>query len=264
MITGRQSVLPAGGRATFRSKSLVLLGTLLILSSMFAYVASRPASVFAVSSVDYFTIGAISDVTAGDTIPDVTITAFDSADVEVADYDWSNAQVSSDLGDAPNATGTKSDGSLQPVVGASTTLSGAIGYETATGRTITITDTSGDAVDSSEPFDVTPGDVASFTFSSIADVTAGDTIPAVTLTAHDAYGNIATNYDFSAAGTTSNLGDAPNASGTASAGSLVDLGSGTAGLSGAVGYKAEPGRTLTVTDPGFSASGTSDPFTVKS
>ena len=34
MTTGRQTLLPAGGRATFRSKALVLLGTLLILGSM--------------------------------------------------------------------------------------------------------------------------------------------------------------------------------------------------------------------------------------
>ena len=42
VTTGRQTLLPAGGRATFRSKALVLLGTIVILSSMFALMASRP------------------------------------------------------------------------------------------------------------------------------------------------------------------------------------------------------------------------------
>ena len=73
MITGRQSVLPAGGRATFRSKSLVLLGTLLILSSMFAYVAARPGSVLAVGGTDLvITSGSPAPHTA-DELFDVTV-----------------------------------------------------------------------------------------------------------------------------------------------------------------------------------------------
>ena len=46
-MTGRQTLLPAGGRATFRSKTLVLLGTLLIVGSMLAIAAGRPGSVLA-------------------------------------------------------------------------------------------------------------------------------------------------------------------------------------------------------------------------
>ena len=72
-MTGRQSILPAGGRATFRSKTLVLFGMLLILSSMFAYVAARPGSALAVS-------GPVLVITSG---PTGSYTADQSFDVTV-------------------------------------------------------------------------------------------------------------------------------------------------------------------------------------
>ncbi len=79
-MTGRQTLLPAGGRATFRSKTLVLLGTLLIVGSMLAIAAGRPGSVLAgppASTISRLEIGTIGSQTAGVPFP-VTVTAFGS------------------------------------------------------------------------------------------------------------------------------------------------------------------------------------------
>jgi len=90
-MTGRQTILPAGGRATFRSKALVLLGTLLILGSMLAIAAGRPGSAWAAgaSSLDHFTVtasaSASAPATAGSTVA-VTITALDRRGRIVTDY----------------------------------------------------------------------------------------------------------------------------------------------------------------------------------
>ena len=80
MITGRQTPLPAGGRASFRSKSLVLFGILLILGSMFAFVAARPESALAVGAADptKSTIAAGSLTPSVDTGTVITVQAKDS------------------------------------------------------------------------------------------------------------------------------------------------------------------------------------------
>ena len=74
------------------------------------------------------------------------------------------------------------------------TLSGAVGYKAESGRKMTVKDSVTLAQSSSNAFTVVPADVASFTFSTVNNVKAGATIPSVTVSAFDQYGNLATNY----------------------------------------------------------------------
>ena len=69
--------MPAVGRATFRSKGLVLLGTLVILGSMLAVAAGRPGSALAGPPASTITIDAIGSQVAG--VPfTVRVTAYGS------------------------------------------------------------------------------------------------------------------------------------------------------------------------------------------
>ncbi len=221
-------------------------------STTFAVVPANVAS---------FTLSTIADVTAGNTIPGVTVSAFDAYANPATNYDFSTATVGSDLGDAPNGTGTHADGALANNGSGTATLSGAKGYETDSGRNLTVSD--GSATGSSNEFSVGPAGLGSFTLAALAADPIAGTPFGTTVTAYDVYGNVKTNYGGGATTSTTMNASTIGCSGpcSASAGSLGSWTNGTSTLSGAVGYKAETGRTLTVTDGEGGPTGSST-FTV--
>lgn len=100
-----------------------------------------------------------------------------------------------------------------------------------------------------DTLDITPGVLHHFTFGTVGTQTAGAPFNVV-VTAYDAWNNIKTDYAGTPVPTTIMNGSLIGCSGPcgASAGSLGTFVGGVATISGAVGYKAESGRTITVTD----------------
>ena len=104
----------------------------------------------------------------------------------------------------------------------------------------------------------------------MSNVTAGATIPSIPSAPSTGYpGNAATNYHFGTAQVLTGLatdlhGSAAGCGGACPAnfGAPSDNGDGTAALSGAIGYKAESGRKLTVKDTVTSAQNSSNAFTI--
>ena len=131
------------------------------------------------------------------------------------------------------------------------------------------------AQSSSNAFTVVPADVASFTFSTVSDVTAGALIPSITVSAFDLYGNAATNYDWTKAVVTTTLSTDLHGSSTGCgtnnasacsvpAGTFTPSGTntGTANLTGLKGFTAESGRKISVKDTLHNATSGSGAFTV--
>ncbi len=151
-----------------RERSVVLLAILAILGSMLAYTAARPGSVLAAGEPTYFTFTAVSNVVAGETIPTITVSAFDRHNHLATNYDFSTAVVTSNLGDAPNGCPgcTADPGSLTGVPRSGTaTLSGAVGYKAESLRNLTVTDSLTSVSDSTNNFTVDPAAVAQLDFN---------------------------------------------------------------------------------------------------
>ena len=209
----------------------------------------------------------------------MTVTAYDTYGNIATNYDFSTAATSSNLGDAPDASEAADDGDLDDNGDGTADLTGAVGYKAESGRHVTVTDSATNATSDSDDFavadqfTVVPAAVDRYTFSTIGDVDAGDTIPSITVTAYDTYGNIATNYNFSTASVSTNLNGSTIGCGALAgqpcvvpAGALTNIaGTGTATITGLIGYKAESGRAVTVTDSVTDAENSSSPsFSVKS
>lgn len=254
-MIARSTVTSLEGRAGPIRRLAVLGAALLIVFGLLATSAAGPSWVRASNTtvVKEFRITTIPAQTAG---AGFTVT------VEARDFDGDNARlynganaVLSGLGDSPNGThpsyGTKS---WSNGVGIYTGVKAVLATSSAT---ITVTDATKSLTKTSNAFIVKPGALASFTLSNVADVAAGATIPTITARAFDAFGNAKTDYSGGTLSTT--MHDAPNGcSGcTASAGSLGVWASGVASINGAVGYKAETARTITIQDGAISRASNS-------
>ena len=129
----------------------------------------------------------------------MTVSAFDQYGNLATNYHFGTAQVvtgvPSDLhGSAAGCAGAcpANFGALRQWRWDRDAQRGAVGYKAESGRKMTVKDSVTLAQSSSNAFTVVPADVASFTFSTVSDVTAGALIPSITVNAFDLYGNAAT------------------------------------------------------------------------
>ena len=239
-----------------------------------AFVAARPDGVQAnePGPLHHFEITVTGSPTAGEEIT-ASVQAQDEFDTPIGDYDFTAADLSSTLGDAPNGTPTARDGELTENKDGWTAISSAVGYLAMDDASFTVTD--GTVTTTSNTFAVLPGALASFTIDPITSPRTAGTAFTVTATAYDAYGNIKTDYT-SGATLTSTLANSPNDS-TPTVPTSLTWGSGTGiGAASVTAVKAQPtaNQTVTVTDgtvtttsntfavlPGALASFTIDPIT---
>jgi len=121
----------------------------------------------------------------------------------------------------------------------------------------------------SNSFTVTPAALSGFTIASIANQTASSTGFTLTVNAYDLYGNLKTDYT-TGASVTGTSNPSPGCSTCPNGGSSADFGALTWGLNTGIGtatvkvFKAETGRTITVSDAVASKSRTSNTFNVGS
>jgi len=280
VTTGRQTVLPAGGRATFRSKALVLLGTLLILGSMLAIAAGRPGSVLGAppaSTISALTIGTIGAQVAG--VPfTVTVTAYGS-----------NGSVKTSFTGPVTLSGLASSigcSGCLPVIAPAAPTYGSFTWNNGVGTAqvtakragaATLTATAG-SVSDGEPFSVSAGSLGDVTFENGSfdgqpiDAEPGYPINSVCLPsagadpcgpgstptkvqAVDAYGNLKSNVTIDITSTPSGvagtLSGVTDANGEASFANLVF---GTVGSTAVIGSKTltASSATATATSASFS------------
>src|SRR5579884_4038926 len=232
-----------------------------------------------------FAIAAVGDQTAGSPFS-MSATAEDAYGNTITGY-GGGATVSGTLQASPSGCGTNGTtvvaggaAGCQPMYDSFGTWTGGLasstvtGYRAETGRTLSVKDASAGVISASNAFNVVPGPLAQFAIAAIVGQTAGSSF-AVSATAEDAYGNTVTGYGGGATvgGT---LGTSP--SGCASDGGMVMAGgttgcqpsyggfgtwSGGSATATVIGYKAETGDTLTVTDGSQGAAGTSNAFDIR-
>ncbi len=135
-------------------------------------------------ALDHFAFETINSPQTAGTAFSTTITAKDAYGNTVASYVGAATLAYSAGTISPTTTGIFTNG----VWSGSVTVT-ALG----TGATITATDSG--KTGTSNPFDVKPGALASFTITGYpTSVTAGQSFGGVTITAYDAYGNVKTDY----------------------------------------------------------------------
>lgn len=189
------------------------------------------------STIEASPVSVTTDVATSD----VTVTARDAYG-NARKTGGDTVEVSTDLGTTGPVPATdNNDGTYSATVDS-----------TATG-TATITGTlNGQAIGDDASVDFTPGALASFEFSTIADTTAGSTF-GFTITAYDAHHNVKT--DYTGGATLSGLATSPGCSlcHPATAGTGPDYGSiswsaGVGTVTLVKAYNAEPTARVTVTD----------------
>ena len=192
--------------------------------------------------LDHFAIAAIGTQTAG-TPFSITITAKDAYDNTLAGYTGTV--------DLATTAGTIVPTQSGAFVGGVRTESVTVSLA-GTGKTITVTDHGGTKTGASSPFTVNPGALDHFSFAAIGSQVAGTPF-SITMTAQDASGNTVTGYAGTVDLVTTAGTIAPTQSGTFSGGirteSVTVTGAGS-------------GKTITATDHGGTAAGTSAAFSV--
>ena len=183
MNTGRHlASTPFAPRDSVRDRGWVLLGTLLILSSLFTYVAVRPMSVFAVDPADpaHSTIVAGSLTPSVDSGTTITVTLRDMNDAVVvaADVVTISSNLKGTLTFTPNGDGTYS-ALLTDTLPRTHVISATVNGNAITTPSPTVVFQPGAVVGSTSTLTAVPG--------SPLSVDVGTTI--LTVQARDQYGN---------------------------------------------------------------------------
>lgn len=172
-------------------RSVVLLAVFLIIASMLAYTAARPAGVLAEHSegfgpIDHFTVDVTGPATAGQAFS-VTVTAFDHDNAIIRDYPG-GATFDDTLGASTIGCAGPCDAAYEALIFTDGEATADVTpYLAETGVTLDVSD--GAATGSSDTFDVLPGPATTLDVEpDTASIVAGTT-QAYTATGADAYGN---------------------------------------------------------------------------
>jgi hypothetical protein len=215
--------------------------------------------VFVPGDLDHFSIASVTNQTAGVGF-DVEVTAYDQFDNVKTDYDGGSlsglAASPGCSGCSPTLPATPADhGTLDWTDGVGSAMVTA--YDAAASATLTVTD--GDVTADSSDFAVDDtGTLAGFDLQPIGSQTAGTPF-GVTVTAHDAYGNIV---DYNGSAGLAGLGSSPGCAGCSPALGIADpthgslVWSGGTGTASVTAVDADGSATLSVSDGSISNSGT--------